>query len=159
MKKMGSAIYYLNNPDAPTPNEPPRFGAAVILRYKDRILMEHRRDNFSWGLVSGGLHDQETFIDCAIRETLEETGVELEDSALHFMKLFDDPTRVVSFLDGHIHRLVTACYTAELTRKPKLVCGDENLEIRFICLEDLEDYEITVTHQDILEDYLKRQKD
>lgn len=103
---MPTALYYRHDPFAPKPNQPTRFGSAVVVSCKGQILLEHRKDNFRWGVISGDIHDTESFLDCAIRRTIEETGIHLKSSHVHVLQLFDDPSRIVSFLDGNIYRVV-----------------------------------------------------
>ena len=41
--------------------------------------MESRTDSNRWAFIGGGLFLTETLIECAIRETKEETGIELQE--------------------------------------------------------------------------------
>lgn len=52
----------------------------VLITDKDKnILSVSRKDNHNdWGLPGGKLEDNESFLDAAIRETLEETGYSIE---------------------------------------------------------------------------------
>lgn len=152
---MPAALYYIHDPFAPKPNRPSRFGSAVVINAKGRILLEHRKDSFRWGIVSGDIRDTETFQTCALRRTIEETGIHLKYEDLHLLKLFDDPSRIVSFHEGNIYRIVHLAYYAELKEIPETVCGDTSIELQWVDPGDLKDYEIIVTHQDILETYFK----
>ncbi|MEL6717858.1 MAG: NUDIX domain-containing protein [Bacteroidota bacterium] len=55
--------------------------AARILVENDKgeFLFIRRTDNGNWGLPAGGLEENETVLECAKREVLEETGIELLD--------------------------------------------------------------------------------
>ncbi len=150
---MPAALYYMHDPFAPKPNRPSRFGSAVVISCDGQILLEHRKDNFRWGIISGDIKDTETFQDCAIRRTIEETGIHLKNEQVHRLELFDDPTRIVSFLDGNIYRVVHMAYYAELNEFPTTEVSKHSIELKWIDPMELEDYEIVVTHQEILEEY------
>lgn len=153
---MAGAIYYMQNPAAPIPNRPPRYGSAVVLCADGKILLEHRKDDFSWGLISGDIHQEETFRQCGVRKTLEETGIHIRESQLKPMKLFDDPTRIVSFEEGNIYRVISVGYSIDLFAIPEVVCSEQSIELRFIDPMDLDSYQISLIHQDILEEYLRQ---
>lgn len=60
---------------AKTPSaEHPIFGTIVISPY-GRILLVQGRSTQKWSLPKGKINPNETFMECAIRETYEETGV------------------------------------------------------------------------------------
>lgn len=151
---MPLARYYVHNPFAPQPNQPPRFGTAVVIEAEGKILLEQRKDTFRWGIVTGDIRNTETFRQCAIRRTIVETGIHLKDSQLHEIRMFDDPSRIVSFIEGNIYRLIHIAFYAELDTIPETVCGKQSIELRWVDIKDLADYELVVTHQEILEEYL-----
>ncbi len=153
---MPTALYYLHDPFAPDPNRPTRFGSACILIYNGSVLLEKRSDSFRWGIVTGDIHNTESFKDCAIRQTIKETGISLQHSDLSFLKIFDDPSRIVSFLDGNIYRMVHVAYVAEFETLPITTVGKGSMELRWVPLTDLEEYDLVVTHKEILEYYLQQ---
>lgn len=150
---MPTALYYRHDPFAPKPNQPTRFGSAVVVSCKGQILLEHRKDNFRWGVISGDIHDTESFLDCAIRRTIEETGIHLKSSHVHVLQLFDDPSRIVSFLDGNIYRVVHMAYDSQIDEFPNTKVSKQSIELKWVDPMELEDYDIVVTHQEILEQY------
>lgn len=152
---MPTALYYLHDPFAPDPNCPARFGSAVIITCGGKILLEKRRDNFRWGIVSGDMHATETFKDTAVRKTLKETGIKIYPDQLTPLKVFDDPSRIVSFLDGNIYRIISFGYVVELDEMPETKVGEESLELRWVDPSELADLSLVITHQEILEYYLK----
>lgn len=153
---MPAALYYMHDPFAPTPNQPSRFGSAVVISCRGQILLEHRKDNFRWGIVSGDIKDTETFKQCAIRRTIEETGIHLKDYEMKDLGLFDDPTRIVSFLDGNIYRVVHVAFYGELDEFPETKISKHSIEMKWVDPMELEDYEIVVTNQEILEAYFEK---
>lgn len=153
---MPCALYYMHDPFAPSPNQPSRFGSAVVITCKGQILLEHRKDNFRWGIVSGDIKDTETFKQCAMRRTIEETGIHLKEYEMSDLGLFDDPSRIVSFLDGNIYRVVHVAYEAQLKDFPETKISKHSIEMKWVDPMELEDYDIVVTHQEILEEYFEK---
>lgn len=148
---MPAATYYVHDPYAPKPNGPAKFGSAIVIISEEKVLLANRKDNFRWGIISGDLKDTETFRQCAIRRTIEETGIHLKNEELHELKLFDDPSRVVSTHDGQIRRLVDLAYYVLLDQIPQTKCGSSCIELKWVLPSDLNKYEITVTHGEILQ--------
>jgi 8-oxo-dGTP diphosphatase len=50
---------------------------AVIFDERDRVLLSHRRDLDLWNLPGGGIESGELPTEAAVRETKEETGLEV----------------------------------------------------------------------------------
>ena len=88
-----------------------------------------------------------------IRRTIEETGIHLKSSHVHVLQLFDDPSRIVSFLDGNIYRVVHMAYNSQIDEFPDTKVSKHSIELKWVDPMELEDYDIVVTHQEILEQY------
>ena len=59
-------------------------GATVfVLDERDRLLLLKRVDNESWGPPGGAVEPGEVVEEAVVRETLEETGLELQDTTLY----------------------------------------------------------------------------
>ncbi len=59
----------------------PRVGVGVIIMRDDEILLGRRKGSHgsgSWSFPGGHLEMYESFFDCAARETMEETGLEID---------------------------------------------------------------------------------
>lgn len=55
---------------------------AIIFDSQDRVLLSHRRDLDLWNLPGGALEPGELPTEAVLRETLEETGLEVEITRL-----------------------------------------------------------------------------
>jgi len=74
----------------------PRVGAcAVVFDEAGRLLLMRRADNGYWGLPGGHLDHGETLVQAAVRETREETGLDVQVERL-------DGLYSASFADGFI---------------------------------------------------------
>jgi 8-oxo-dGTP pyrophosphatase MutT (NUDIX family) len=80
-------VEYLNDPAAPRPNSlVPAAGVLAVdvlaVDERGRMLLQRRRDTGQWAIPMGKQELGETVAQCAIRETLEETGVTVEVTGL-----------------------------------------------------------------------------
>ena len=80
---------YYNDPDAPTPNSVVPSASAVVTDELGRILLIKRRDNELWALPGGGHDVGETIEQTAVREVKEETGLDVEVTAI--TGIYTDP--------------------------------------------------------------------
>jgi ADP-ribose pyrophosphatase YjhB (NUDIX family) len=70
--------------------------SAVIFDDQERILLGHRRDLDLWGLPGGGVESGELPTEGVIRETREETGLEVEIVSL--LGIGVDPYSLLGFV-------------------------------------------------------------
>lgn len=152
---MKTAKFFDNDKDAPKPNKPNHIGVAVIICNNDGILFEKRSDSNLWSLIGGGLKINEDLVDCAIRETFEETGIKIDRIKLNFYKIYDNPNRIASYPDGNVLRIITVAYTCKLDVLSDLKLSSESEDLKFINIADLHKYNIAKTHLSIIKDYLK----
>lgn len=57
-------------------------GCGIIIEQEDQILLQHRKDRDVWGIPGGVMEPGETFLETAVRETFEETGLIAEQLQL-----------------------------------------------------------------------------
>ncbi|MBI9008658.1 MAG: NUDIX domain-containing protein [Tenericutes bacterium] len=145
-------FYYKDN-SAPKPNKPNHIGTSIIIKYNNMILLEQRSDSNRWAIIGGGLKIKESLIDCAIRETLEETGINIAEDEIHFFKIYDDPSRIASYPDGNVLRVITVVYETVLDQLPDLICSSESKKNEFFSIDEIREIEIAETHKPIIEDY------
>jgi 8-oxo-dGTP pyrophosphatase MutT (NUDIX family) len=88
---------YFHDEKAPAPNS--LVPAAGILAVDDdgRLLLQRRRDTGQWAIPMGRMELGETPAQCAVRETLEETGVQVEPTGL--LGIYSDPGYIVAYDD------------------------------------------------------------
>jgi len=95
-------VEYLNDPAAPKPNS--LVPACGVLAVDDagRVLLQRRRDTGQWAIPMGKQELGETPSQCAIRETLEETGVLTELTGI--LGVYSDPSHIVAYTDGEVRQ-------------------------------------------------------
>ena len=150
---MTQAHFFYKSENAPKPNGN-RIGTCVLIEYDGKLLLEHRTDSDTWAVIGGGLKVGERFVEGAIRETFEETGLELQEEQMELYNIYDDPSRIASYPDGNVWRIITVVYRVRLAELPELVCSEESRELRFLGREELKGVKVAATHLPILEEYM-----
>ena len=150
---MAQAKFYYKDKNAPQPKGN-RIGACILIEYDGRLLLEHRTDSDTWAVIGGGLKTGEKLAEGAIRETFEETGLMIKEEQLEFYNVYDDPSRIASYPDGNVWRILTVGYRVRLEELTELVCSEESRELRFFAKEELRKVKVAATHLPILEDYM-----
>jgi ADP-ribose pyrophosphatase YjhB (NUDIX family) len=92
---VGRRIDYYDDPDAPEPNSVVPAAVAVVAREDGAVLLIRRTDNGNWALPGGAIEMNESVADAAIRETFEETGIQVEVTGL--LGIYSDPRHVIHF--------------------------------------------------------------
>lgn len=149
---MAQAQFYYRDKNAPKPNGN-RIGTCVLIEYDGKLLLEHRKDSDTWAVIGGGLKVGERFVEGVIREAFEETGLELQEEQMELYNIYDDPSRIASYPDGNVWRIITVVYRVRLTESLKLICSEESRELRFFTKEELREVKIAATHLPIVEDW------
>ncbi|MFD5736899.1 NUDIX hydrolase [Streptomyces sioyaensis] len=101
---------YQNDPDAPEANSLVPAASAVVVDNSGRILLQRRRDNDMWALPGGAMHIGESLPDCAVRETREETGMDVEITGI--VGTYSDPHHVFAYDDGEVRQEFSVCFLA-----------------------------------------------
>lgn len=152
---MNQAQFFYQNKNAPKPNRPNLIGTTILIEYDNQLLLEHRTDSERWAIIGGSLQTDESFMQCAVRETFEETSISLDEHMIRLYKIYDDPSIIIRYPDGNIFRSIMVVCKVHLENNPKLICSTESKELRFFHKEELENVKIVETHIPILQDYLK----
>ena len=144
--------FYRGDPNAPKPTMGAQLGANAIITCKGKLLLEKRRDSDVWGLVGGGVKNDETEVQAMAREVREELGIRVPESRFTRLRSYGEPGRIAAYCDGSIWRMVIVVFGLEFEEEPKMRVSSESRELRFFTKEELKDIEIVVTHSDIVED-------
>ncbi|MFI2232540.1 NUDIX hydrolase [Nocardia testacea] len=110
---MGRRIDYHQDPEAPAANSV-RPSAGAFVRRGNTVLLICRSDNGNWSMP-GGAHDPgESLSRTAVRETLEETGIDISLTGL--VGIFTDPSHVIHYTSNdEVRQEFTIIYRAEPT--------------------------------------------
>jgi 8-oxo-dGTP pyrophosphatase MutT (NUDIX family) len=100
---VGRRIEYLNDPEAPKPDSLVPGAGVLAVDDEGRVLLQKRQDTGQWAIPMGKQEVGETVAQCAVRETLEETGVTVEVTGL--LGIYSDPGHVVLYTsDGEVRQ-------------------------------------------------------
>src|SRR5207253_8103307 len=97
---MPQRVEYFDDPSAPKPNSLVVAVSAVITDENGYILLQRRTDNDLWGLPGGGMDLGESIGQAVVRETKEETGLDVEPTGL--VGIYSDPGHVIAYADGEV---------------------------------------------------------
>lgn len=127
-------------------------GAAVLIfDRQNRLLLQHRKDNQQWGLIGGSMEIGESLEATARRETLEETGLILDE--LKWFDLFSGQELIYQLPHGDIVVNVTAVYISRRF-KGKLAVSEEGSELCFFNLNNKFPSDISPPDRPIIEKYM-----
>jgi 8-oxo-dGTP diphosphatase len=117
----------------------------IIIRIDQAIVLIKRLNQpFGWALPGGFVDYGESLEVAAMREALEETGLEIAN--LQQFRAYSDPDR-----DPRQHT-ISYVFTAEADGKPK--AGDDAAAVRLFPIDDLPT-PLCFDHDQILADYIK----
>jgi 8-oxo-dGTP pyrophosphatase MutT (NUDIX family) len=144
-------VEYWNDPAAPKPNS--LVPACGVLAADDAggVLLRRRRDTGQWAIPMGKQELGETPSQCAIRETLEETGVLTELTGI--LGVYSDPGHIVAYSGGEIRQEWELIFLGRPVGGTPTV-NDEASDVRWVAPGDLEALDIHPTQWRQLRDWL-----
>ncbi len=104
---------YEDDPNAPKPNSLVPAASVVVVDESGRILLQRRTDNGMWALPGGKMELGESLAACGIRETLEETGIDVEITGI--VGTYTNPGHVFAYDDGEVRQEFSICLLARPT--------------------------------------------
>jgi ADP-ribose pyrophosphatase YjhB (NUDIX family) len=144
---------FYDDPAAPEPNSLVVATSAVIVDERGRILLQRRADSGNWALPGGAMEMGESLTDSVIRETKEETGLDIEVTGL--VGTYTDARHIIVYSDGEVRRQFNICYTARATGGT-LRSSSESTALEFVDPERLALLPIHPTQRLRLTHYLQR---
>ena len=106
--------FYYEDPSAPPVNCRLQPGvAAVIFDDERRILILKRTRGPYWGLPGGRQDAGESAPECCVRETREETGLDVRVTRL--VGLYTSAGSICAYPDGNVHQSYIALFECEIT--------------------------------------------
>jgi ADP-ribose pyrophosphatase YjhB (NUDIX family) len=126
---------YYHEPAAPAANSLVPGGSALVEDEAGGILLQRRADSGNWSLPGGTMGIGETLPGAVVRETLEETGLDVELTGI--LGIYTDPGHVIAYQDGEVRQEFVVVFTARVTGG-ELAVSDESTDVRFIAPAELD---------------------
>src|SRR6478672_3006536 len=130
---------YLNDPKAPKANSIVPSVTAIVTNDVGELLLVHKTDNNLWALPGGGMDPGESISQAAVRETKEETGMDIEVTGI--VGLYTNPHHVIAYDDGEVRQQCSVCFTTRLLGG-EISTSSETSEVQFVPLGRLNDLNI-----------------
>ncbi|NJC10518.1 ADP-ribose pyrophosphatase YjhB (NUDIX family) [Micromonospora profundi] len=128
-------IEHFNNPKAPKPNSIVVAVTVFVQDEQGRVLLIQRTDNGLWALPGGAQDFGEYIADTAVRETREETGVDIAVTEL--VGIYTNPSHVVEYSDGEVRQQFSICFRGRYLGG-ELTTSDESSAVRWVTQDQLE---------------------
>src|SRR2546427_10220106 len=125
---MPRRVEYFDGPKAPKPNSLVVAVSVVVTAEHGTILLQRRTDNDLWGLPGGGMDLGESIGQAVVRETKEETGLDVEPTGL--VGIYSDPGHVIAYADGEVRQEFSICFRAAVVGGEATVADQESKEVR-----------------------------
>lgn len=110
--------------------KPVMRAGTIILDYRQKKVLIIQSYGKLWGLPKGHLENDENPKVCAIRETLEETGIKLEEYQLRRIKSLYNGTAIYYFVNG----------TGLVYNQDKIHNTEEITGISWMCIDCIYNY-------------------
>jgi len=125
--------------------------SAAIFNEEGRVLLTRRRDNGQWCMPSGGMEPGESVEEAILRETFEETGLNVRVTRM--VGVYSDPNQLVVYQDGNKVQIVALHFHAKIVGGT-LGLSDETSEFGYFSLEEMAEMEMLGNHKRRIEDTL-----
>jgi ADP-ribose pyrophosphatase YjhB (NUDIX family) len=149
---MGRRIDFYDDAEAPRATSLVPSANVVVTNENGAILMIRRSDNGNWALPGGAMDLGESLPETAVRETAEETGIDVEITGL--VGIFTDPRHVILYTsDGEVRQEFSVVFAARPTGGSPTTSA-ESTEVRWIPVAEVGDLPIDRSMRMRLDHYL-----
>ena len=145
-------IDFFDDPAAPQPTTRIPGASALVRDERERVLLIRRTDNGLWALPGGMIELGETAAGAAVRETREETGVDIVITGL--VGIYTDPGHVSVLDSGTVIAEFALCFHARPVGGEARADGVETSEVAWVEVSDLERLDLMPTQRARLADAL-----
>lgn len=125
---------YYRDPNAPQPNSLVPGGSALVVDNQGAILMQRRSDSENWSFPGGVMEIGETLEQCVIRETKEESGLDIEITGI--LGIYTDPEHVIAYADGEVRQEFNITFYGKVAGG-QIEVSPESTEVKFLHLDEI----------------------
>ena len=147
-------IDYYDSPEAPRANSLVPAVNVCVVNDASEILLIRRTDNGNWAVPGGAVDLGESVAQAAVRETLEESGIECAITGI--VGIYSDPRHVILYTsDGEARQEFSIVLTARaVSGQP--TPSSESSEVRWVPEAELRGYTMDRSMRIRIEDFLSR---
>ena len=151
---MSRRIDYHNDPDAPPANSIVPSVNVAVTNDAGEVLLIRRSDNYNWALPGGAVDLGESVTQAAVRETLEESGIECEVTGLS--GIYTDPGHILLYTsNGEARQEFSIVLTAHAIGG-QATPSSETSEVRWVPQTDIASYQMDRSMRLRVQHYLER---
>jgi len=145
-------VDYYDDPKAPKANSLVPSVNVVVVNDDGELLMIRRSDNDNWAVPGGAIDLGESVGQAAIRETKEESGIDVEITGI--VGIYSDPKHVILYTsNGEARQEFSILLTARpLGGEP--TPSDESIEVRWVLPSDAKTLTMDRSMRIRINDYL-----
>ena len=153
---MNRRIDFYDDPQAPTANSLVPSVNVVVVNDEGSVLMIRRTDNGNWAVPGGAIDLGESVAQAAVRETLEESGIECEITGI--VGIYSDPRHVILYTsNGEVRQEFSIVLTARALRGQPTP-SSESSEVRWVPVPDVHGYTMDRSMRIRINDFLAHGK-
>ncbi|MER7209964.1 NUDIX domain-containing protein [Streptosporangium sp. NPDC000239] len=127
---MAKRIDFFDEPDAPKANSLVPSVNVIITNDAGDILMIRRTDNHNWALPGGAIDLGESIPQAAVREALEETGIQREIAGIS--GTYSDPRHIILYTSNSEARQEFSLVLTARYQAGQPTPSDESREVRWV---------------------------
>jgi ADP-ribose pyrophosphatase YjhB (NUDIX family) len=151
---MSRRIDFHDDPDAPPANSIVPSVNVAVTNEAGEVLLIRRSDNDNWALPGGAVDLGESLAQAAVRETLEESGIECEVTGLS--GIYTDPGHILLYTsNGEARQEFSIVLTARATGGQP-TASSETSEVRWVPQTGLASYQMDRSMRLRVQHYLER---
>ena len=145
-------IDYYDSPEAPRANSLVPSVNVVVVNHAGEILLIRRTDNGNWAVPGGAIDLGESVAQAAVRETLEESGIECAITGI--VGIYSDPRHVILYTsNGEARQEFSIVLTARaVSGQP--TTSSESSEVRWVPESELPSYTMDRSMRIRINDFL-----
>ncbi|WP_097319149.1 NUDIX domain-containing protein [Paractinoplanes atraurantiacus] len=133
---MGQRIDFYDDPSAPRATSLVPSANVVVTNEAGEVLLVRRSDNGNWALPGGAMDLGESLPETAVRETLEETGIQVEITGL--VGIYTDPRHVILYTsNGEVRQEFSVVLSARLIGGAPTT-SEETTEVRWTSAREID---------------------
>tara|TARA_Y100001960_G_C14369266_1_gene678312 strand:- start:21 stop:509 length:489 start_codon:yes stop_codon:yes gene_type:complete len=127
----------------------------VIMNNEDKVLITQRADDKRWDFPGGGCEETDTFKQTAVKEMKEELNLDILEEDLEFLGVISDSALNVMVYPSNSKTKYYSTIFGVVNYSGEIKFNDnENLEYRFVDLEEALEYDLVASTRYIAQQLL-----